>query len=322
MLRTANRVRGLVMMKQATVPGRRPWAGLAGAALVLTVTGCGSGTNPAETAGPNTTAAATSAASSAGGSTEPTPSAIASPAEPTVSPTASATAGGGSSQDAQPRDEVFTTEAGTVSLSIPAGWTVSCVVCSDSSAQPPAGVTERYEITDKDDDIIVNLTTVSGARDGDGAYPALVETLEAEPLTSTPSHQEDASVYFLAQHLAENPEFEMSSRWGAATEGLLVEVADLPDAVDPNSPESVQAAWIHVMTDEYPVKDFTGLYLRTSIPLPMVEALTGEQGDEAMRAFLSTTEYRELKRMMSSVAVHEDAIPDFEDSVPSATTTP
>lgn len=310
------------MMKQTTVHRRRPWAGLACAALVLTVTGCGSGTDPAGTASPNTTAATTSASSSAGGSTEPTPSTTASPADPTVSPTASATAGGGPSQDAQPRDEVFTTEAETVSLSIPAGWTVSCVVCSDSSGQPPAGVTERYEITDKDEDIVVNLTTVSGARDGDGAYPLLVETLEAEPLTSTPSYQEDASVYFLAQHLTENPEFEMSSRWGAATEGLVVEVADLPDSVEPNSPESVRAAWIHVMTDEYPVKDFTGLYLRTSIPLPMVEALTGEQADEAMQAFLSTTEYRELKRMMSSVAVHEDAIPDFEDSVPSATTTP
>lgn len=296
------------MTRQDTVRGRRTWAGLAAASLVLTVAGCGAGADSAGSAGQAPSAASASASSAAGGPTEPTPSV-----------TASATASGDSSRTPQADDEIFTTEAGTVSLSIPAGWTVDCEVCGSSSGGPPAGVTERYTITDKDDDIVVGLTTVSGARGGDGAYPTLVRTVAAERLDDVTSYQGDAAVYLLTQHLAEPEDFDMSAPWGEATEGLSVQVADVPHAVDPESPESVRAAWIHLMTDDYPAKDFTGLYLSTSIALPMVEALTGEQGDEAMQAFLSTTEYRELERMMSSVEVHEDAIPYFENTSPRAT---
>lgn len=286
--------------------------------LLLAVSGCGLPTGSAESTNPTPTAAASSE-SNAGATAPGAPSSNEStrspavdttsstPNSPSASNPASVSTGASTSAgpDAEPPGETFTNEAGTISLLIPEGWTVEQAEYDDSQAHVGYfGVPyERYEITDKDDDIVLNVVTGTNAMDSDGVPPTLVQTLDAEELARVRSFQDDVSVYFLAQHQAYD---EDGLPHTEETQYLVVKVADLPDSVDPHSQESVQAAWIHGMSKDHAI---AGNHFNVLIDLPMVEALTGEAGDSAMRAFLETTEYRELKQMMMSLEVHEDAIP-------------
>jgi hypothetical protein len=222
-----------------------------------------------------------------------------------ASASSAANASTGRSPNAELQGEIFTNEAGTISLVIPEGWTVEQAEFDDSQAHVGYfGVPyERYEITDKDDDIVLNVVTGTNAMDSDGVPPSLVKTLDAEELARVRSFQDDTSVYFLTQHLAYDHDGLPDTE---ETQHLVVEVADLPDSVDPHSQESVQAAWFHGMSKDGLI---AGNHFTVIIDLPMVEALTGGVGDDAMRAFVDTTEYRELKQMMMSLEVHEDAIP-------------
>lgn len=280
----------------------RPPALLAlGTALLLTATACAPGTGPGQSSEPSAPTPSASAPS--------TPSASSS--GPAATASASASAGAvesGSSAASAPASELgtgpetFTTSTGMVSLSIPEGWTVEQVDL-DAHSPRPIGVHDQYRITDKDDDITVDLVSHYGEKDNDGGKPEFLGALDAEELTELSSFHEDSDAYFLAYHLGPHESVDLPH------EVLSVQVADVPVSVDPRSEDAFMGAWLQSLTTD-PTGYIGGTSLHAGIPLPMVEALTGEQGADAMQAFIETTEYRELKRMMTSYTVHEDAIPD------------
>lgn len=287
----------------------RPLAGLAlGTAMLLAAAACAPQSGPAQSPdlGPATsttdTAGTASSGSASTGSASTGPGTASAPVETTASPTASGSPGSVPAPDAGPRAETFTTSTGMVSLSVPAGWTVEQVDL-DAQSPRPIGVHDQYRITDKDDDITVDLVSHYGEKDNDGGRPGFLGALDTEELTGLGSFHEDSDVYFLAYHLGPHESVDLPY------EMLSVHVADVPDTVDPRSEEAFGRAWLQNLTTD-PTGYIGGTSLHAGIPLPMVEALTGERGDAAMQAFLETTEYRELKQLMTSYTVHEDAIPE------------
>jgi hypothetical protein len=304
-------------MKTTPIARHRPFAGLAaGAALLLAVTACGPDAGSAESTAAGPTAptgspSATAADSAASAPDTNTPSTTAgsttastSPAAvaPTASPTTPGATASDPARDAGARGEAFTSSTGMISLSIPKGWTVEQVDL-DALDPRPIGMHDVYRITDKDDDITVYLESHYGEKDNDGPRPELLGALAAEEIPALSSFHDDSEAYFLAYHLGPSEYVEMPH------EVLSVQVADVPDSVDPRSQEAFWGAWLQLLTQD-PTGYVGGTVLQTAIPLPMVEALTGETGEDAMQAFLETTEHRELKQMMMSYTVHEDKIPD------------
>ena len=266
------------------------WA--AGLVLLLIVTGCGPGPDPEQASGlsPSTPAEPTTSASA-------TPSANPSTPEDTRSSQAATT------QAATPHGETFTNEAGTVSLTIPEGWTVEPVDSEDLDGPTPIGLDEAYRITDKDEDITVRFESHYGEKDSGGPKAELLGTLDMEELTGLHDFHEDSDVYFLNHHVGSSEFVELGH------EAMSVIVADLPDSVEPGTQEGYERAWLQWLTRD-PTGYVGGTWLQSHIPWPMVEALTGEEGVDAAQAFLSTPEYQELKQMMMSYTVHEDAIPE------------
>jgi len=189
-----------------------------------------------------------------------------------------------------------------VSLSLPAGWTVEQVDL-DAQSPRPIGVHDSYRITDKDEDLVVVLSSHYGEKDNDGGKPEFLGTVDLQELPDVPPAREDSKLYFAAYHVGPHESVDLPY------EVLSVHVADIPDSVDPRSQEAYWGAWLHLLTTD-PTGYIGGTSLYAGIPLPMVEALTGEQGAEALEAFLTTTEYRELKQLMTSYTVHEEAIPE------------
>lgn len=157
-------------------------------------------------------------------------------------------------------------------------------------------------VSDKDDDIVVTLESHCGSKDSDGPSAAVVQGLESQRLQDLPEDASGWIPYYQAVHMRSSDYVELDH------DQLLVTVGGLPPYAEPGTQEALGHLCLHHCTQDPPGEPRT--FLSARIPLPIVEGLTGKKGDEAMTAFLATTEYRELKEMLLSNTVHTEAIPD------------
>lgn len=288
---------------RADLPARRRRQAVAtlGLGVGLVLTGCGSGTgaDPSETAG-------TSAPVETVTQT-PSPTASA-----TVTETASAApSGSGGSDEETPAGgtETYTTESGTFSWTFPETWTASQEEYSEDSLDY---VGEPYEVVlfqHPELGMEYRTTTGVGPTDNDGPKPEVVEVLQAEELPDIPVNASEQAVgsgpvwYRAALYRAaeDNPDPE-SFKGGEFL--LTVQVVNIDEDLDPEATDdSFWSSWFY---DQPPAEGHTegaAAFLYGSVTQASAEEVTGLEGEEALRAFLDTEEYAQLRDLATSMQV-------------------
>lgn len=267
------------------------------AGLVLTGCGAGTGSDPSETADTaNPTETVTESASSSGPASA-TASASGSPSgsesgEPSVGPTQS-----------------YTSESGIFTWTFPETWTASQEEYSEDALDYVGVPYEVVVFQDPEESVEYRTVTGVGPTDNDGPKPDVVEVLEAEELPEIPVDESEgavgsgpvwyrASLYQASEDLPDPESF-------AGGEFLLsVQVVNIDEDLDPEATDnSYWSSWFYgqPVVDGYTEGPAT--LLSGSVTQDSAEEATGLEGEEAMRAFLETEEYAQLRSVATSMEV-------------------
>ncbi|NUL49384.1 hypothetical protein F7P69_29930 [Cellulosimicrobium funkei] len=274
---------------------RRPAAAALGLGVGLVLTGCGSGTG----ADPSETAETSTPVETVTQSPRPTASA-------TVTETASATPSEG--EDPAGATQTYTSEAGHFSWTFPETWSVSQEDYSEEFLDY-LGVPHEVVLF-QDPEMLVEYRAITGVgpTDNDGAKPEVVEVLEAEELPDVPVSQTEgavgsgpvwyrASIYRFNEHV-QNPDFEDGELL------LAVQVVNIDEGLDPEATDdSFWSSWFYEQPPVDGGAEGTATFLSGSVTQDSAEEVTGLEGEEAMRAFLETEEYGQLRSVATSVEV-------------------
>ncbi|QCU77792.1 hypothetical protein E7744_05990 [Citricoccus sp. SGAir0253] len=304
-------------------PARRPGAprGAAGvlalgavASLLLSACAAGDAGTPAEeSAGPAGSSAAAAPGSS--GATSATASASSGPASSTpASSTPASSTPASSSPAAAPGSasgRTHTSESGYFTWRVPAGWDVEQTELDDSQEDATGVPYETLRFRNGEETAEFRATTGLGPTDNDGPRPDLVAVLEVEPLPDVPVNRggegPTGEIWYRASLLRANeavaglpPYFD-----GGDEYVLAVQVVNVPAGVDPEPRDEADywAAWTYFLPAVEGHQEGTANILAGEITQDEAEELTGERGEEAMRAVLDSPDYAQLRDLATSMEV-------------------
>ncbi|MGM7667579.1 hypothetical protein [Microbacterium sp. A93] len=282
---------------------RRPVTAALGLGLALALAGCGTGNgaDPSETAGSSTPVETVTQA--------PSPTATA-----TVTQTASATpsgsgSGGAGGETPAGATETYTTESGAFTWTFPQTWTASQEEYSEDSLD---FVGEPYEVTlfhHPDLGVEYRATTGMGATDNDGPKPEVVAVLDTEELPEVPvSEGADAvgsgPVWYRATLLKATEEIGDLGSFEGGEFLLTVQVVNVSEDRDPE--DTGDAFWSSWFYEQPPAEghDYgAAAILSGRVTQEAAQEATGLDGEEALRAFLETEEYAQLRDVATSMEV-------------------
>lgn len=242
-----------------------------------------------------------------------TASAPAAPSETTTSPASTESA---SSEPAPEESEeaggtgfdgptqTHSTEGDHFQWTLPASWTITEEPAGPDTTEEYGVKNERWVFQNHDEKALFTADTGQGPTDGDGAKPEVVEVLETEKLQDIP---EDAStegdVYYRAAILEDNGQAGDQGYFEGEDYRLAVQVTTVPEGTDPASEQDYWEAWTYVLPAAEGTEQGTGTTLQGHITQSDAEELTGEEGQDALRAVVETGQYQELRLVASSLEV-------------------
>lgn len=272
----------------------------------LVLSACGTGDEPAES--PSATAGPSSApVETVTETASPIDTATASA---TVTETASASpTAGGSGEQTTGLTQSYTSESGVFTWSFPETWTASQESYNEDLLDYQGVPYERVLFQDPEGITQYTTTTGLGPTDNDGPKPDVVEVLEAEELPETPVNEGEGATgsgpvwYRASLYQADEDVPDLESFEGG--EFLLaVQVVNISEDLDPEaSDDSYWSSWFY---EQPPAEGFeagAAAILSGSVTQDSAEEVTGLEGEEAMRAFLETEEYGQLRSVATSMEV-------------------
>lgn len=272
-----------------------------GACTLLALTACAgpeddAGTSPSPTPTQTQTVESTETATA---TTTATATATATTTE-TGSPSASAT-------ETAEAGERFSAENGVFAWMLPAGWTAQSSEYSEEFVDYTGYGYEQVVFSSQESPLTVQATLGVGPTDGDGPKPDIVEVLDLEQLTDVPAAApggapSEDTVWLRTMLVTSSEHLELPS--GEDYE-LSVAVLTFPEGVDPQSTdEDAWSAWQYGVAGPEE-NQYGSNFISSSIEQSEAEELTGEQGEDAMRAVLETEDYEQLRALLTSMEVTE-----------------
>lgn len=273
-----------------------------GASALLALTACGGPADEAE-ATPTQTQTQTATA------TETATSTATATATETATSTATATAT--ETSEASPSDgesapggegTVFTAENGVFSWTLPIGWEATTVESNDDFVDFTGYSYEQIRIAGEGTPLTAQATLGVGPTDGDGAKPQIVEVLDTAEIEGVPTSSEDSSVWYRAI-LVEPGEQGNPLPSGDEME-IHIDVVELEKGVAPESTgEDAWSGWTYPVGD--PESTIGANFIGSTLTIEQAEMLTGETGEEALRAVIEHDQYQQLKTLLTSMEVQE-----------------
>ena len=200
--------------------------------------------------------------------------------------------------------QTHSTEGDHFQWTLPASWTVSEELVGPDTTDEYGVENERAVFQNHDEKALFTADTGQGPTDNDGAKPEVVEVLEAEKLEGVP---EDAStggeVYYRAAILEDTGQLGDQGFFEGEDHRLAVQVVNVPEGTDPASTEDYWDAWSYVLPAAEGFDQGTGAMLQGHITESDAEALTGDEGEDALRAVVETGQYDELRLVATSMEV-------------------
>lgn len=218
--------------------------------------------------------------------------------------TASDSGSGGTGFDGPTQEH--STAGGHYQWTLPASWTVSEELAGPDTTDEYGVENERWVFENHDETALFTADTGQGPFDNDGAKPEVVEVLETEKLKDIP---EDANtggdVYYRAAILEDNGALGTgNSFFGGEDHRLQVQVVNVPEGTDPAATdEEFWDAWTYVLPAAEGHDQGTGATMQGHITESDAEALTGKEGEDALRAAAETGQYDELRLVATSLEV-------------------
>jgi hypothetical protein len=275
------------------------------AALALTsCAGSSGGGTTEDTTSPAASASATET-TEATESAETTGTAEAS-ATVTDTPTASGAPGDGEGTTGGEATQTHSTEGGHFQWTLPADWTVSEELAGPDTTDAYGVKNERWVFQNPDKTAIFSADTGVGPTDSDGAKPDVVEVVDVEQLQGIPfdSGYGDEDTWFRAVILKDNGMMDDQGFFDGEEYRLAVEVVGVPEGVDPaSSGNDFWSGWTYVLPPAQGMNEGTASFLHGHITQSDAEAITGQDGEAALRAVLDSEEYRELKDVATSLEI-------------------
>lgn len=216
--------------------------------------------------------------------------------------TASDSGSGGTGFDGP--TQTHRTEGGHFQWTLPASWTVSEESVGPDTTDEFGVTNERAVFQNHDESVLFTADTGQGPTDSDGVKPDVVEVLDTERLEDVP---EDAStegdVYYRAAILEDNGQLGGQGFFEGEEHRLAVQVVTVPEGTDPASTGDYWDSWRYVLPAAEGFDQGTGAMLQGHITESDAEELTGEEGEDALRAVVETGQYDELRLVATSLEV-------------------
>lgn len=225
-------------------------------------------------------------------------------AGPAVAGSASTPESGGTGFDGP--TQTHTTEGGHYQWTLPASWTVAEELAGPDTTDEYGVKNERVVFQNHDEKALFTADTGQGPTDNDGVKPDVVEVLETEKLEDIPEDgNTEGDVYYRAALLEDNGQLGDQGFFEGDEHRLAVQVVTVPEGTDPASTEDYWDAWSYVLPAAEGFDQGTGAMVQGHITESDAEALTGKEGEEALRAAAETGQYDELRLVATSLEVTE-----------------
>lgn len=282
---------------------RRGWPVVLGVVAALALTSCtgspGGGTTE-EATSPVASATETGQATETGRATE---SAEASPTE-SGTPTASGAPGDGTT-GGDGATQTHSTEGGYFQWTLPAGWTIGEELAGPDTTDAYGVKNERWVFQNPERTAIFTADTGIGPTDNDGAKADVVEVVETQPLDGLPDGTgEGGQAWYRAAILKDNGLAGDQGFFDGEDYRLAVQVVTVSPGTDPEAAgEDFHNSWYYMLPAAEGVAQGTASFLQGHITQSDAEAITGNQGEAALRSVLDTEEYAELKDVATSLEV-------------------
>ncbi|GAA1122672.1 hypothetical protein [Citricoccus alkalitolerans] len=275
-----------------------------GAAVVLSA--CGTGDVPAESS------LATSDPSSIPVETvseAATPRATAT-ASVTVTETASASPTASTSgEQATGLTQSYTSESGIFTWSFPETWSASQEDYSEEFLDYLGVPYEVVLFRNPVGTLEYRTTTGVGPTDNDGPKPDVMEVLETEELMDIPGNESpdapgSGPVWYRASLYQASEDWPDPQSFEGGQFLLSVQVVNVAEDLDPEATDdSFWSSWFYAQPSADGHAEGTTTFLSGSVTQDTAEEVTGLEGEEAMRAFLETEEYDQLRSVATSMEV-------------------
>ncbi|WP_413543687.1 hypothetical protein [Citricoccus nitrophenolicus] len=217
--------------------------------------------------------------------------------------------GSGSGEPSRGPTQSYTSESGVFTWTFPETWTANQEDYNEDSLDY-VGVPYEVVLFQGPEGIVEYRTTTGvGPTDNDGPKPRVVEVLETEELPEVPVNEAEGAV-------GSGPVWYRASLYGAGEdhpvpesfEGgellLSVQVVNIDEDLDPEATDhSHWSSWFYGQPAVDGNSEGPATFLSGSVTQDSAEAVTGLEGEEAMRAFLATEEYGQLKSVATSMEV-------------------
>ncbi|MEW1979792.1 hypothetical protein AB0333_02530 [Citricoccus sp. NPDC079358] len=274
------------------------------AGLVLSACGTGDGPaeSPAATTDPNSSPVETV--------TETASPRDTATASATVTETASAApTASGSGEQATGLPQTYTSESGAFTWRFPETWSASQEDYNEDLLDYLGVPYEVVLFQNPEGTVEYRTTTGVGPTDNDGPKLDVVEVLEAEelpdvPVNESPESAGSGTVWYRASLYRASEDWLDPQSFEGGEFLLSVQVVNVAEDLDPEaSDDSYWSSWFY---EQPPAEGFeagAAAILSGSVTQDTAEEVTGLEGEEAMRAFLETEEYGQLRSVATSMEV-------------------
>lgn len=200
--------------------------------------------------------------------------------------------------------QTHSTEGDHFQWTLPASWTVTEELAGPDTSDEYGVENERWVFQNHDEKALFTADTGQGPMDGDGVKPDVVEVLETEELEDIPvDPSNDGDVHYRAAILEDNGQGGEQGFFEGEDYRLAVQVTTVPEGTDPESTEEFWDAWTYVLPPAEGTEQGTAATLQGHITQADAEELTGEEGEDALRAVVETGQYQELRLVATSMEV-------------------
>ncbi|WP_313823570.1 hypothetical protein [Citricoccus sp.] len=216
-------------------------------------------------------------------------------ASPTVS---------GSGEQTTGLTQSYTSESGVFTWSFPETWSASQEDYSEEFLDYLGVPYEVVLFQNPEDTVEYRTTTGIAPTDNEGPKLDVVEVLEAEVLPDVPEATGSGPVWYRASLYRASEDWPDPQSFEGGEFLLSVQVVNVAEDLDPEATDdSFWSSWIYAQPSVQGDGEGTATLLSGSVTQDTAEEVTGLEGEEAMRAFLETEEYGQLRSVATSMEV-------------------
>ncbi|XKH56573.1 hypothetical protein LG293_15715 [Citricoccus nitrophenolicus] len=231
-------------------------------------------------------------------------------ASATVTETASAApTASGSGEQPTGLTQSYTSESGVFTWSFPETWSASQEDYNEEFLDYLGVPYEVVLFQNPEGTVEYRTTTGVGPTDNDGPKLDVVEVLEAEELPDVPFNESPGStgsgpVWYRASLYRASEDWPDPQSFEGGEFLLSVQVVNVAEDLDPEATDdSFWSSWFYAQPSVDGHAEGTATLLSGSVTQDTAEEVTGLEGEQAMRAFLETEEYGQLRSVATSMEV-------------------